>query len=79
MGPYAEVDYNLTLCTFLSRHQHICQSRQQPTSQGLLIWPQDIRIHIHYIIIHPRDTLLSKQSSFHANDSTWILKNVVIY
>ncbi len=55
MGPYAEVDYNLTSCPLLSRLQHIysimddpmpestltlCQSRLFPLVRDFWIWPQ---------------------------------------
>jgi hypothetical protein len=52
MGPYAGVDYNLTLCALQSRLQHIYQATHARVdlnpmpestlspSQGLWIWPQ---------------------------------------
>ena len=46
MGPYAGVDYNLTLCPLQSRLQHIYPGLGNPMpqstlspSQGLRIWP----------------------------------------
>ncbi len=56
MGPYAGVDYNLTLCRFQSRLQHMYSYHGQPyarvdtnpmpestlsSSQELRIWPQE--------------------------------------
>jgi hypothetical protein len=59
MGPYAGVGYNLTLCPFQSRLEHIYHRQPyarvdlnpMPEStlspnQGLWIWPQLV-LHIH--------------------------------
>jgi hypothetical protein len=46
MGPFAGVDYNLTLCPLQHMyhgHGHwvtLCRSRLYPPSQGLRIWPR---------------------------------------
>jgi hypothetical protein len=67
MGPNAEVDYNLTLCPFQSRHQYIYQwqpNARVDYSPPVRDFGFGLRIYaLIYTIIRPRDTLLSKKSS----------------